>query len=319
VFLKKKTTQHFPSSSFFKCDHYFYRMKSPILLVILSGLSFLVVNFLVKIMGMGPQQALVTGLQQFPAHELVLARSIISFAISAYIIRKKGLPFFGYNKKWLIVRGCSGMIALTIFFHTIYHLPLAIASTVQYLAPIFTLLFAILILGERIRLIQWLFVLMAFTGVLLLGFEQQFSSLNASVSFYWIGLGILSAAFSGLAYVAIVKLKATDQPISIVLYFPMIAIPFMGVWCLYDFVLPNGIEWFILLAIGIFTQLAQVALTKALHYGSATMVTPFQYLGAIYAGLVGYFIFHEQLSFLAYFGIGLILIGVVANSLVKKR
>lgn len=294
-------------------------MKSPILLVILSGLSFLIVNFLVKIMGMGPKQWLIPGLQQFPAHELVLARSIISFAISAYIIYKKGLPFFGNNKTWLIVRGCSGMIALTIFFHTIYHLPLAIASTVQYLAPIFTLFFAILILGERIRLIQWLFVLMAFTGVLLLGFEQQFVSLNASVSLYWIGLGILSAAFSGLAYVAIVKLKATDQPISIVLYFPMIAIPFMGIWCVYDFVLPNGIEWFILLAIGIFTQLAQVALTKALHLGSATMVTPFQYLGAIYAGLVGYFIFHEQLSFLAYFGIGLILIGVVANSLVKKR
>ena len=293
-------------------------MKSPILLVILSGLSFLVVNFLVKIMGMGPNQSVISGLQQFPAHELVLARSIISFAISAYIIRKKGLPFFGNNKTWLIVRGCSGMIALTIFFHTIYHLPLAIASTVQYLAPIFTLFFAILILGERIRLIQWLFVLMAFTGVIFLGFEQQFSSLNTSVSLYWIGLGILSAAFSGLAYVAIVKLKATDQPISIVLYFPMIAIPFMGIWCVYDFVLPNGIEWFILLAIGIFTQLAQVALTKALHLGSATMVTPFQYLGAIYAGLVGYFIFYEQLSFLAYFGIGLILIGVVANALVKK-
>lgn len=268
---------------------------------------------------MGPKQWLIPGLQQFPAHELVLARSIISFAISAYIIRKKGLPFFGNNKKWLIVRGCSGMIALTIFFHTIYHLPLAIASTVQYLAPLFTLFFAILILGERIRLIQWLFVLMAFTGVIFLGFEQQFASLNTSVSLYWIGLGILSAAFSGLAYVAIVKLKATDQPISIVLYFPMIAIPFMGIWCVYDFVLPNGIEWFILLAIGIFTQLAQVALTKALHLGSATMVTPFQYLGAIYAGLVGYFIFHEQLSFFAYFGVGLILIGVVANALVKKR
>lgn len=135
----------------------------------------------------------------------------------------------------------------------------------------------------------------------------------------WIALGMLSAAFSGLAYVAIVKLKTTDQPISIVLYFPMIAIPFMSLWCMFDFVLPHGIEWLILLAIGIFTQLAQVALTKALHLGSATMVTPFQYLGAIYAGLVGYFVFFEQLTFLSYVGIVLILIGVVANSIVKKK
>ena len=268
---------------------------------------------------MGPEQDFIPGLQSFPAHELVLARSIISFAISAFIIRRKKLPFFGKNKKWLIIRGTSGMIALTIFFHTIYHLPLAIASTIQYLAPIFTLLFAIILLGERIRLIQWLFVLMAFAGVLLLGLENQFTTQESTISLSWIALGMLSAAFSGLAYVAIVKLKSTDQPISIVLYFPMIAIPFMSFWCMFDFVFPHGIEWLILLAIGIFTQLAQVALTKALHLGSATMVTPFQYLGAIYAGLVGYFIFFEQLTFLSYVGIGLILIGVVANSIVKKK
>lgn len=293
-------------------------MHSPIVLVILSGLSFLVVNFFVKIMGMGPRQSLISNLQSFPAHELVLARSIISFLFTAFIIRKKKLPFFGYNYKWLIIRGVSGMIALTIFFHTIYYLPLAIASTVQYLAPLFTLLFAILLLGERIRMIQWLFVFMAFVGVLLLGFEQQFNPTDTPISLFWIGMGILSASFSGLAYVAIVKLKTTDQPISIVLYFPMIAIPFTATWCLFDFVMPKGIEWLILLIIGIFTQLAQVALTKALHLGNATLVTPFQYLGAIYAGIVGYFMFHEQLTPLAYGGIGLILIGIIANSLVKK-
>jgi drug/metabolite transporter (DMT)-like permease len=81
--------------------------------------------------------------------------------------------------------------------------------------------------------------------------------------------------------------------------------------------MPKGIEWLLLLIIGIFTQIAQMLLTKALHQNSASLITPFQYLGSIYAMLMGYFIFDERLNFLIIIGVGLILIGVVANTLIK--
>lgn len=293
-------------------------MKKGILFIVLSGLSFLVVNFLVKLFGMGTEQHLFQNLQKIPAHELVLARSIISFSISSVIIKSKKLPFFGVNKKWLLIRGFAGMIALTMFFETIHHLPIAVASTVQYLAPIFTMIFTMLFLGERILKMQWLFVLVAFIGVMLIGLNALILKTNpVELDFFWLTLGLISAAFSGIAYTAIVKLKATDAPINIVSYFPMLSIPIMTVWCLFDFVMPKGIEWLLLLIIGIFTQIAQMLLTKALHQESASLITPFQYLGSIYAMLMGYFIFDERLNFLIIIGVGLILIGVVANTLIK--
>ena len=107
---------------------------------------------------------------------------------------------------------------------------------------------------------------------------------------------MVSAVFSGLAYTAVIKLKKTDQPITIVLYFPMVAIPLMTILCFWKFTWPQGIEWIILLVIGIFTQFAQIMLTKALHLGSAATITPFQYLGAIYMFLIGYFVFDERLG-----------------------
>jgi drug/metabolite transporter (DMT)-like permease len=60
-------------------------------------------------------------------------------------------------------------------------------------------------------------------------------------------------------------------------------------------------------------------LTKALHEDKASVITPFQYLGAIYASLLGYFVFFEKLSWIVYAGIALILLGVVVNALLKKR
>ncbi len=293
-------------------------MKKGIIYIILSGLSFLIVNFIVKLFGMGNEQTLIPNLQKIPAHELVLARSIVSFSISYYIIKRKKLPLFGVNKKWLFVRGISGMIALTIFFETIHQLPIAIASTIQYLAPIFTLIFALALLGERILKIQWLFVIIAFIGVIFIGLNTLILESNpVKLNYFWLIFGIVSAAFSGLAYTAIIKLKATDEPINIVSYFPMISIPIMSVWCMFDFVLPNGIEWILLLTIGIFTQIAQILLTRALHEESASLITPFQYLGSIYAMIMGYFIFDERLNFLIIIGVFLILIGVIANTFLK--
>lgn len=271
-------------------------------------------------MGTGPEQLLLPGTQKIPAHELVLARSIISFIISFAILKKRGLSILGNNRKWLLVRGTSGMIALTIFFYSIHYLPLAIASTVQYLAPVFTVVFALLFLKEKVLKLQWLFIIIAFIGVALISFNNLLSDGKSEVliNYTWLGLGIVSAAFSGIAYAAIVKLKATDTPMNIVIYFPMLSIPIMSLWCLFDFVLPKGKEWLILIIIGVFTQIAQVLLTKALHEDKASVITPFQYLGAIYAAFVGYFVFDERLSFLVYIGISCILIGVVFNAILPK-
>ncbi len=287
--------------------------------MILSGLSFVIVNFFVKVLGAPETYPLLGNLQPYPAHELVLARSLVSFAISFYIIKRRGLPVLGNNKKWLLVRGVSGVIALTIFFYTIHTLPLVIASLLQYLSPIFTVILALLFLKEQVRLLQWFFIAMAFAGVGVIGYEKLIHpDIGQEISLLWLGLAIISAACSGLAYTAIVKLKPTDTPINIVLYFPMLAIPVMTIWCFFEFTMPRGIEWLILLVIGIFTQIAQIMMTKAFHFGPTSVVAPFQYLGAIYAFLLGFFVFHEALTVPVYIGAGLILLGVLLNSIFRK-
>ena len=291
-----------------------------ILYIILSGLCFMIVNLLVKILGNHTKSTFFHRNNTFPIHELVLARSIVSFLISAFLLKRKNLNILGTNRKGLLVRGTAGMIALTLFFITIQHLPIAIASSIQYTAPIFTVLFASIYFKEKVSSIQWTCIFIALIGVYIIGFTTNSSDLDTSMdTFKWIGIGLLSALFSGIAYVSVIKLRSTEHPLNIVIYFPMLSIPIMLIWCMFDFVLPEGIDWIYLLLLGIFTQIAQLLLTKALMFGNVEVVSPFQYLGSIYAILLGYYIFDEKLSFIAIAGIALIIIGVISNVLLQKK
>jgi len=78
-----------------------------------------------------------------PAFELILFRSVISLVLSYGLIHYKGLNPLGNNRKFLLLRGFFGMLSLTTFFFTLQKLPLASAVTLQYLSPIFTVLFAV--------------------------------------------------------------------------------------------------------------------------------------------------------------------------------
>lgn len=294
-------------------------MMKGIVYILLSGMAFFVVNFFVKMLG-NPSNSMIPGLQQYPAHELVFFRSLVSFSISAAIIKHRGLSILGNNRRWLLLRGTAGMLALTLFFFTLHKLPLAIASTLQYLSPIFTVLIASRLFQERVTKIQYFSSLVAFSGVVFIGFNGLIGGLDGpQPDLFWMVVGIISAVLSGLAYNAISKLKETEETINIVIYFPMLALPLTGIWCLFDFTVPQGIEWLILLTIGVFTQIAQVCMTRAFLSANTAVIAPFQYIGAIYALVSGWFIFDEKLEFASLVGVCLVVSGVITGAVFRVK
>ncbi|MFT5336216.1 MAG: drug/metabolite transporter (DMT)-like permease [Luteibaculaceae bacterium] len=252
-------------------------------------------------------------LDRFPVQELVFFRSAVSIILCLVIIRQKKLPLFGNNKKWLLIRGVFGTIALTLFFVTLQNMPMASAVAIQYLSPIFTILIASLFFKETFKKVQIPFFILCIIGIVVLkGFDSR-------VSVPYLLLGISSALFSGVAYNAIRQCRETDQPINVVFYFPLVALPIMGIWCLFDFVIPNQSEWWLIVIMGVFTQIAQIAMTKALQSDTAAVITPLKYIGAIYAIAIGSWIFDEYITLINLIGITLILLGLLGNTLLAKR
>lgn len=257
-------------------------------------------------------QLCVKFLPHLPTHELILLRSLISVALSVGYLIPKGINLLGNNRKFLLLRGVFGVTALSLFFITLQNIPLASAVTIQYLSPIFTAIIAIFVLKEKMRHRQWFFFFLAFAGVALMkGFDER-------VSLLYLGLGVLSAFFSGAAYNCIRMVKDTDHPLVVVLYFPMVAIPIMAVLCYHEWVMPSGWDWVLLLLLGIFTQIGQVTMTKALQAEKANLVVSLSYLGSLYALAYGFFIFDESYGWLSLVGIVLVLSGVVLNVLFRS-
>lgn len=252
-------------------------------------------------------QVCVKFVMDVPVHQIILIRSLVSLIISFTLIKMLRMPILGNNYKFLFLRGFFGMIALTLFFLTIQNMPLASAVTIGYLSPIFTAIFAVFILKEKLKLFQVGFFLVSFGGVLVLsGFDERINTL-------YLLTGIGSAVFAGLAYNCIRLLKDTDHPYVVVLYFPLVSIPVMGIWSLFDWYSPTPHDWFFLLLTGVFTQIGQVYMTRALQAELAGKVTSLKYIGTIYALGFGVFLFGESYSVFNIIGIALVISGVILN------
>jgi drug/metabolite transporter (DMT)-like permease len=235
--------------------------------------------------------------------------------ITLLYLNKKRIPIFGNNKKVLFARGLFGTIGLCLFFITLQNIPLAGAVTIQYLSPVFTALFAVVILRERVKKKQWLFFSLAFIGVCLLkGFD-----VSGQISYYFVLVGVVSACFSGLAYNCIRHLRTTEPTLVVVFYFPLVATPIMGILSFFNWTKPQGLDWVYIVVLGVVTQVAQVFMTKGIQSDSAGNIMTYKYVGVVFAFIYGYFIFKETYSFLSVFGIFLLLSGVILNAVFKNQ
>ena len=257
----------------------------------------------------------VKAMPHIPVFEVVFFRSLGSLLITFFYLNKNKTPIFGNNKKVLFARGLLGTIGLCLFFITLQNIPLAGAVTIQYLSPVFTALFAVIILRERVKKRQWLFFALAFIGVYLLkGFD-----VSGQISYYFALIGVASACFSGLAYSCIRHLRTTESTLVVVFYFPLVATPIMGALSFFNWVKPQGVDWAYIVALGLVTQVAQVFMTKGIQSDSAGNIMTYKYIGVVFAFIYGYFIFKETYSFLSVFGIFLLLSGVILNAVFKNQ
>ena len=274
-----------------------------------QGVSYmLLASFFFSLM-----QVCVKYIPHIPAIEIVFFRSVVSLVLSFAILRKNKIYPFGSNKKLLIMRGLVGALALVLFFLTIQKMPLAGAVTFQFLSPIFTALLGIFIVHEKVASKQFFFFLLSFMGIAVIkGFDDRIP-LDYAI------IGIISAFFSGLAYNIIRKIKTSEHPLVIVLYFPLVTMPITGLICIVNWVRPTGWDWFWLIMTGVFTQLAQYYMTMSYQKEALSKVAILNYVGIIYAVAFGYFLFDEGIPLGTIMGIILVLLGVVLNVWYKTK
>ena len=132
--------------------------------------------------------------------------------ICIYAIRKQKISFWGNQKLLLIVRSLVGAVSVLLFYAASKILNVGVAVTIRYLAPIFSIFFAIIILKNKFQPVHLMTTLLAFFGIaLVVGFSN-------SVNLSGFILIFLSALTLGFSYVLISKIGSRDASMVIVFY-----------------------------------------------------------------------------------------------------
>lgn len=268
--------------------------------MLLSAAMFAVMNAIAKY------------LDGYHAFQIVFFRAIGSVILGMAFLIKNKINILGTHRKLLLARSFAGVTSLVCFFMGLKLLPLGTAVSLRYLSPIFGAIFAVWLLRERIKPIQWLYFFIAFSGVLMLkGFE---SNVNIQGILYI----LTSALFVGLVFVLIRKIGTREHTLVVVNYFMVTSLLTGGILMIPFWKTPIGNDWYLLLSLGVVGFFGQIFMTKAFQLEEASRIGPIKYTEAIFALLVGGLWFGDSYTLFGLLGIGLIMAGMFLNVMVKK-
>ncbi|WP_068636137.1 DMT family transporter [Thauera butanivorans] len=256
------------------------------------------------------------GSSTFSTGEVVFYRGIVSVAMMVVIARLKGIRLRTPHWRMHVSRSVSGSTALSCYFFAIGSLPLATAVTLNYTSPIFVALLLALVFREKLRWTGMLSLAIGFAGVVLL----LRPTLAAE---QWLGaaVGLGSGAIASIAYISVRELgKAGEPEVRTVFWFSLVTMLFGLAGALYAGPhLPDLQELVILLGIGVFGGLAQLAMTRSYSYGHTMLSANLSYATVVFASLFGALLWDEIMPWMSWIGIACIVASAIMISLRPRR
>jgi len=256
--------------------------------------------------------------EDYPVGQVLFFRGFCGIIPILFLIPKdRYLDFYKTTRPFLHFKRClAGLIALVSIFIALRNLPLATVVSITFAAPIFTTIFSIFLLNEKVGLHRWLAVLVGFVGIIIIS-EPGFSSLNL----YYIYPIIFCL---GLSYVAIaIRKLSSTEPVWLISFFFSFSIMLLSFLSFYqNWILPSLIDLFLLSLIGILGGLANLWLSQSYKLSEVSLVTPLKYLALVFAIIFGYFIWDEVPTFKTLLGAGLVILSsfiIFRRELVLKK
>lgn len=212
-----------------------------------------------------------------------------------------------------LTRGLVGFAALVLWYQAIASLPLATATTLNYTSPIFIALFTFAVLRERDDWRLGAAILVGFAGVALV-LRPTVAADSLADGIFGLGSGALAAA----AYLQVRHLARIGEPEwRIVFYFSATMSVATGLWMLVAGAQPVTARGaVILLGVGLFATLAQLALTRAYARGRTLAASSLAYATVVFSALIGWIAWDETLGLAAWIGVALVVASGVAATVV---
>jgi drug/metabolite transporter (DMT)-like permease len=265
-----------------------------VIYAVLAALSFSLQNATVKELSV----TMGTG-------EIAFFRGTLSAIIIIVLMKIQDVHFSHEDRPTLILRGIFGGLGMICLFYGLRGVPLADASILSQLSAFFVMLFAAVFLKELIPKGAILPLAVIVCGASLVVRPWHFDAFNV-YSLFVLAQAVLAAA----AYTTVSRLTASGKhhQYEIVLYFLICAAIAGAVLMGRDFRMPDMTEWGFCIALGIFSVLGQIWITRSYMYGNAVVVSFVAYIAVFFNSLWGYVFYGEIMTAMTLTG-GILIIG----------
>ena len=269
-----------------------------IILMLISGLSFVVMHSSAKHLA-----------AEVHIFEIVFLRcALVAFVLLPFMFQQGIGCIYTKQPRNQFYRILTNSIAMLLFFFGLSITPISIVTSLNFIAPVFATVLAIIFLKEKLTPLRSFGLIIGFLGVLII--------LKPSFSINIGGLFILLSALSwSISLIFIKKLTKTDSAVTISLYAGVGMMPATFLAAYPHLQILNTNQFLIILFISISGTLAQTLLNSALKRGELSFLLPLDFLKLVWSVLIGLAIFDETTSASLWLG-GLFII--VASTLVVK-
>lgn len=240
-----------------------------------------------------------------PLHPIQITHGRFTFAFLAIgsfaLIRR--LRITRPNVKLHIARSAAGFSGVTLMFAAATLIPLADATAISFLNPVFAMLFAIPLLGERVGPWRWMSAGLALLGAVIL-IRPGASSFDPAAL-----LALGAALLLGLETIFIKRLTGRETPLQILVINNAIGLSIASLAVITIWQPPTAAQWGALGALGFMMALAQTCFIQAMRRADASFVVPFSYATLIFAALYDFSIFDARPQFTSLLGATIIVAG----------
>ena len=259
----------------------------------------------------------------FNTFELVCYRGAIGTLIMVMVCQRKNISLQTPVLKMHVVRSIAGVVSLAAWFYAIAKLPLATAMTLNYTSSVWVAAFLV---GSTMWIGTFksaarqvpvaMTVLLGFVGVVMTlrpSFEQnQFA---AGI------IGVVSGMVSAIAYLQVAALGKVGEPVERTVFYFSLGSAVAGALCM---LIWGTSEWvwtlaLWLLPVGILAVLGQWCMTQAYNDGATLVVANLQYSGIVFSAVFGLFLFGDEIPWMGWAGIGVIVLSGIAATAFRER
>ncbi|MEM6357178.1 MAG: DMT family transporter [Pseudomonadota bacterium] len=208
-------------------------------------------------------------------------------------------------------RATCGWLGVTCMFAAVSEMPMADATALTFLSPIFTMLLAIPILGDRIGPRRWMAVCVSMVGAAALTGIGTGALQPAAL------IALTAALLFGMEAIFVKRLSEREQPIRILFVNNSIGAVVSLAAALTVWRWPTAEGWLLLVVLGVAMVSAQALFIQAMKRARASQVVSLFYTTLVFAALYDFALFGEVPSIVAWCGAGLIVAGSVAATLLS--